>query len=182
MSCHLAGHRDGDDGPPEPARAFEVSPAGVEPALGPLGPRANVRRGQLSSTLELARGPDGAALMPGGLHQQAAGVAVSGLGDACAGVTLARLVLDRDEPEVGADRAPRKAVPITDLDRQPEGGEGTHPAKTAKPRHDLGPARLGREPLDLGIEGIATRERGMNSTIGSGQRSMIMGCLILSPI
>ena len=103
--------------------------------------------------------------MPGGLHQQAAGVAVSGLGDACAGVTLARLVLDRDEPEVGADRAPRKAVPITDLDRQPEGGEGTHPAKTAKPRHDLGPARLGREPLDLGIEGIATRERGKDGRV-----------------
>ena len=100
------GHRH-DRRAQAPAR-FEVHPAPVKAHPGRLGAGAHLgpaaRAPALEATLRARRAP----VVPGGLHQQAPGMAVAGLGDRAACVAGARLGLARGEAQVGADRgAPR---------------------------------------------------------------------------
>ncbi len=57
------------------------------------------------------------AMVPGGLDQQASGVAVAGLGDRPLAAALPGGVLAGHKPQVGADRASVEALPVADLPR-----------------------------------------------------------------
>ena len=54
-------------------------------------------------------------LVPGGLDEEAPGVAVAGLGDRPLAAALAGGALAGHEAQVGADRAPVEALPVADL-------------------------------------------------------------------
>jgi len=73
--------------------------------------------------------------MPGGLDQQAAGVAVAGLGDPALGSRRTRRVFGGHQPEVGADRTSNKAIPVAAFAGQPESGQRRDPAQTSQPGH-----------------------------------------------
>ena len=98
--------------------------------------------------------------MPGGFDQQSAGVAVAGLGDPPWN-GVARGVLARHQPEVGADRAPGQPVPVADLDGQPERGQRRDPAQAAQP------VTTGVNSLSAAIAVIASSSRSRRSTAAS---------------
>jgi hypothetical protein len=106
------------------ATGVEAPPAAVQTALGGGGALPHQGRLALSAAGQLAARPRGAALVPGGLDQQAPGVAVAGLGDRPLRAALAGGALAGYQPEVGADRAPVEALPVADLTGEAEGGEG----------------------------------------------------------
>ena len=77
-------------------------------------------------------------VVPRRLDQQPAGVAVPGLGDPALGAFVAAGVLGGHQPEVGADARAAQAVPVADLDREGEPGQGGDPAQAAQPSGDVG--------------------------------------------
>ena len=119
-----------------------VQPAGARGRLG-LARRAACRARRRSSvTLSAER----AALVPGGLDQQPAGVRVAGLGDRALAAPLAARVLARGEAEERAERLGPEPVPVAELDRQRERRQRRDAAETDEPLDDID-VRLARGEL-----------------------------------
>src|SRR4029453_7942634 len=77
----LAGDRDSSDGVPF-AAALEALPTQMQPPIAFMATNPGRGGGQLPPVPHLSAGVMVApAVMPGGLHQQPAGMAVAGLGD-----------------------------------------------------------------------------------------------------
>jgi len=101
-------------------------------------------------------------VVPGGLNQQAPGVAITGLGDVAAVLLISGGVLTRSKPEVAHQLARlSEAAKVADLGEQAErcvGGdapEGAKPGDRVCPRLALGDLRqLVIESSELGIEPI----------------------------
>src|SRR5215211_3902119 len=71
-----------------------------------------------------------AAGVPGGLNEQAAHVGITDLGDRALAAALARGVLRGDEPDEGHELLGRsEAAEVTDLDHDPERGQGVDAAQ-----------------------------------------------------
>jgi hypothetical protein len=117
---------------------------------------------QVPSTREHVRGPAGlaalegaaaarwAAVVPGRLDEQSAGVSGTGLGDRSLAAALAGGALRRHQSEVAAQvRGAREAGEVADLGAQADRGEGVDAAQAAQPGDGVGPGRLGDEPLDV---------------------------------
>ena len=112
-SGELAGDRDAADGGALVARV-KGDPALMEAAVGTLGTLAHCCWLAFAAADQLAAGPVGAAVMPGGLDQQSARVRVAGLGDRALAAALARGVFAWYQSEVGADRGAVEALPVAD--------------------------------------------------------------------
>jgi hypothetical protein len=73
------------------------------------------------------------AVVPGGLDQQPAGVAVAGLGDGAAAILLTRGVLAGDETQEGHQASGRvEAEEVVELGDQAHGGGGVDAAEAAQ--------------------------------------------------
>ena len=86
--------------------AVEADPAGVQALVRALGTVTGGRTGRILAAAQRHGGPQRRAVMPGGLDQQPAGVAVTGLGDRSLRSGVAGGRLGGHQPEVGADARP----------------------------------------------------------------------------
>ena len=83
-----------------------------------------------------------AAVVPGGLDQQPAGVLAAGLGDRAAPAALAGGVLGGDDAEIAHHlRGVAEAVKVADLRAQPGRGQRVDPAQAHQPPGGLRPRR-----------------------------------------
>ena len=127
-SGKLAGDRDHADRGAL-GSSVQPTPALVEPAVATLGPLPD--HGGLTglAALQLPAGPIRLAVMPGRLDQQPSGMAVAGLGDRPLDALETAGALGGDQPEIGADGGAGEALPVADLDRQPERGQDPDPRR-----------------------------------------------------
>jgi hypothetical protein len=72
-----------------------------------------------------------------------------------------RVWLGGHQPEVRADRGPGEPVPVTDLDCQPEPGQGGDPPQTAESAHQVGIAGVLSHGSDLQCAPRAVTTAGM---------------------
>ena len=120
----LAGDRDVDDGRAL-AALDRVVVASVQADLGVPGAVRRFRAG-----LGAARS---VAVVPGGLDEQAAGVAVAGLGDVAAVLLIAGRILARRDPQpTGQLARMREAAKVADLCDEPQRGAGRDAAKRVR--------------------------------------------------
>src|SRR5204863_8784910 len=114
--------RDGDrdDRGALAALGLEPAPGVVQALLGLPGEREHVRALAGLARLERAAAAGWAAVVPGRLDEQSAGVAAAGLGDLALAAAFAGAVFRRDEAEVAHHpRGAREALPVADLGAQP---------------------------------------------------------------
>jgi hypothetical protein len=143
----LAGDRDVGDGRALAAAGGVVPPA-VQADLGLPRPI-----GWLRSLLGAA---GSVAVVPGGLDEQPAGVAVPGLGDVAAVLLVTGGVFARRDPEPGGEPSRvAKAAEVADLRDQSQRGPGRDAAERGERRDAIGPRLLGGDLLKVSIE---TRE------------------------
>ena len=122
----------------------------------PSSPRARAAAGARSQRSRMVLPtPVAGAVVPGGLDQQPADVAVAGLGDRPLGcVMLPEEYSAGHQPDEGADGVAGEPVPVADLDGQREPGQGADPAQAAQPAHERGELAVGGHLLDRGVEPV----------------------------
>ena len=108
------------------------------------------------------------AVVPGGLNQQPAGVAVACLGDRALGSCLSRGMLGRDQPEVGANALAREAVPVADFHGQAEAGQRGDPAQALEVPDDGGVLAVVGKFLDRRVETVPAPEANSKACTTSG--------------
>ena len=101
----LAGDGDRDDRAALAALGVEPAPDAVQPLLGLPGDRDHRLLLAVLAALERGAEPGWAAVVPGRLDQQPAGVPRAGLGDVALAAALAGAVLARHQPEVACTAA-----------------------------------------------------------------------------
>lgn len=79
---------------------------------------------------------------PGGLDQQSADMRVPRLGDRTQRAGTARGVLGRHQRQVSGDARPGEPMPVSDLDRESEPGQGRDPPRAPRPGRDRGELRV----------------------------------------
>lgn len=137
MPGELTCNRDGDDRA-SLAAGLEGVPAVVEPAGALVGASPDRSRLTLSAPLERRARAQRTTLVPGSLNEQPARVRVAGLRNRAQTAALARRVLARRQTEEGAEALRPETPPVTELNRQPERGQGRDTAQTDEPADDLG--------------------------------------------
>ena len=94
------------------------------------------------------------AVVPGGLHQEAAHVDIAGLGDRAAVLSIAGGVLRRDQAEVGHEGARGSEAPhVANLDQQSKGSEGLDASETAECFYGFPVVWKSRIAFQLCVEG-----------------------------
>src|SRR5215216_7555560 len=164
LSEWLVGHRgpqeaaqlpgDGDVGDGRAlAVACERAVAVVEADLRLPGTRRD-GGGDVGRERPGAGGEPGRVLVvPGGLDEQPAGVAVAAPGDVAAVLLVARGVLAGGEAEVAHQLARvREAAEVADLGEQPERRERADAAEAAQPARRIAPRLAGRDLAELVLD------------------------------
>src|SRR3972149_5767313 len=128
VASELTRHGDGHDRAPL-ATALERVPALVQTARTGIGTRSYRCRLPLPPPLERGARAYGPALVPGGLDEQASRVRIARLRDRALAASLAGGVLARDEAEEGSEALWPEAVPVAELDGEPERGKGGAPTE-----------------------------------------------------
>src|SRR5207248_4098033 len=136
VSGEFAGDSDHHDRAGLASRLERV-PARMQPPAAALGLGLHRERLAVASAFERDAPSRRAALVPGGLDQQPADVAVSGLGDRALSAPLAARVLTGGETEKRPQRLGAKPVPIAELDRQRERGQRRDAAQTNESADDI---------------------------------------------
>ena len=67
---------------------------------------------------------------------------------------MSRGVLGGDQADEGADGVAGEPVPVADLDREREPGQGADPAQAPQPAHQRGELAVGGHLLDRGVEPV----------------------------
>src|SRR3989304_6185443 len=124
------------------ATALERVPALVQTARTGIGTRSYRCRLPLPPPLERGARGSGPALVPGGLDEQASRVRIARLRDRALAASLAGGVLARDEAEEGSEALGRAAVPVAELDGEPERGKGGDPTEADETGADGGEGGL----------------------------------------
>ena len=119
MSGEFARDSDDDDRA-RLASGLECVPALVQPPSAALSLRLHSERLAVSSALKRDASTRRRALVPGGLDQQPAYVAVAGFGDRALAAPLPARVFAWGEPEERAERLGPEPVPVAEFDRQRE--------------------------------------------------------------
>ena len=119
-------------------------------------------RGSGPALTQIASGAIRCAVMPGRLHQQPAGMSITGLGDPTLDPTGPRGVLTGHQTQVGADRTSRQPTPIADLDGQPPNA-----VNVEIPRKQPSLCTTGVNSLSAAIAVIAASSRLRRSTQAS---------------
>src|SRR5206468_9147158 len=88
------------------------------------------------------------AVMPGGFDKKPADVSVAGLGHRALNSGPSGGELAGNQPDEGPDGVAGEPVPVTDLDREPEGGQRGDPAQARQPSHDRGEFAVRSHLLD----------------------------------
>ena len=143
----LAGDGDRDDRAALAALGVESSPDVVQAALGLPGDLDDVGWLSVLAAAERLSLRGRAAVVPGGLDQQPAGVPRAGLGDRALPALLTAGVLRRGQAEV-AHQLPGLGEPLklADLGAQSDRGERVDPAQAAQPGDRLLPGEPGIRP------------------------------------
>ena len=105
----------------------ELHPAGVQAAVAQVAAGPGRRSGHVPATEHGLADSVAGPVVPGGLDEQPAGVAVAGLGDRPLRPGGPGGVLAGHQSDERADGVPGEPVPVTDLDRQGEPGQGRRP-------------------------------------------------------
>src|SRR6266508_1286783 len=152
-AAELAGDGDGGDGG-QLSVADEVAVAIVEADLRLPGARERLGRDEPLVRPDAGGEARRVLVVPGRLDEQAAGVAVAGLGERAAGAPLAGGVLADGEPEEAHQLARRgEAAEVADLGEQAERGQGGDAAEAAQPAHRVTPGLAAGDLVQLAVEG-----------------------------
>src|SRR5581483_2676897 len=154
VAGEFACDRDRDDRA-SLATPLERLPATVETARASLGLGTNSGRLSLPAPRQDRALPQRPALVPGGLDEQSAGVAVAGLGDRAELTPLTAGVLARGQAQERSQRLRAEAHPVAELDRERERRQRPDTAQTAEPPDDLGERRLASQLGDRLIERVS---------------------------
>jgi hypothetical protein len=158
-SAEVAGERarEGDcDDVAGLASFAQASVLAVEAVLAAPGDLEHVRGLAVLALAKADTDPRRSAALPGGLGEDAAGVAGAGLGDRALRAALARLAERGDEPEPGGKLGWRaEAGEVADLERQHERRQRVESAEAAQPLHARPPVTLERQAGEALVERAA---------------------------
>ena len=158
MAGELARDCDDDDRPGL-ASGLERLPASVQPPGAALGLGLDRERLASASAFERDAPTGRRALMPGGLDQQPAYMAVACLGDRALATSLAAGVFTWGESEERSERLGTEPVPVSELDRQRERRQRRNAAQTDEPLDDVDVRWRGGKLCDRFVECVASALR-----------------------
>src|SRR5215207_5832383 len=114
-------------------RSVKFDPAGMESPVAQVAAGPGRGRCQVPAVAHGLADHVACAVVPGGLDEQSADVAVAGLGDRPLGSGGTRGALRGDQADEGADAVAGEPVPVADLDGQLEPGQRADATQASQP-------------------------------------------------
>jgi len=176
----FTGDRDvGDDWPL--VAVIEVEPALVEALVAQVG-TGNDRAGcVVPAPQHGVPWPVGRLVVPGGLDQQPTGMGVTGLRDRGHHPPLAAGCLAGGQAEERANAARIEPGPVTDLDGQPEPGQGADPTQATLPVDDRRELTIGGHRFDGLVELVTAGHREHDVGVSAVERRLRAGLVEPDP-